>query len=436
MRFALIRAIASACALSVTVSPALALDVGKAPFPKEDRRGTDGLKIQDLDGSLVTQIGDEASALSDVAVDHGGPSGGFKTRQWGRRTSPAGPRSFAYSGDHSYLDAQGAGVNGPDRADYGRSLSVIKRGFPSPSSRIGELDGLLVYMRQSGPNPTSAATSSDLNGIQLNVQHSGDPGFLSGIEGRTSRIDAKTAVETLAMSYQIGAIDPYGKNQERNLDRFAGGNRLSFGYFAAMLKGNGDRAFFSTSSLTGPCWEDYAYFGQSGAPSFRVKATCSGSAKDGQIVLGPDTGSVTLGKDASNRLTVQSTGGSALPVQTVPGAWTAYTPSLTTDGGAPSAGTTMGRYEIVGKKITLRAMATISGMGPASGSVKIGLPPGVALAPDIICSGSGRENGARGRALQVFAYPGSVTVTVLNLDGTSPVSAGMSAHVTLACEIR
>ena len=263
-------------------------------------------------GDSLSVLG-EAAASVEVPVYEFPVSAKWRTRQAVRRVAPAGPRDHAYMGDHVAVRVPGSGLNGPATADYGRNTTVIKDDFAGPTVKSGEIDGHQIVVRQGGPTPTRNEDASDAAGDLRNLQHAGDPGFLAAAEWLVSRIDASPPYNlTHAVTTQIGVIDPFGKNTEQGLDRYAGVNRMSWGYYAGSTAGVIDRGFFAANRDSTNYFRDFAWFGQAGVPAFRVSGIPG--VGYGAVTLGPDGGSVTLGKDDQNRLTVQSTGGVAAPV--------------------------------------------------------------------------------------------------------------------------
>lgn len=380
--------------------------------------------------SQAIRVLPDSAAPLDIAVVSQEPQPIWRGRNFSVHTAPAGspsaPRSYGYMGEQVTTTDLGAGINGPNTATYGRGTTVFKTGYPSATSPVGEMNAQLIYSRQSGPVPTTDEGASDQNGIQANIQQAGDPGFLASIEMNASRINPTPPYAmTHSIGIQIGTIDPFGKNGEAGLPRYSGVNRMTFGYLANANIGPLDRAFFAINSPTGS-WEDFLYLG--GGPNlFRVKGAT------GYPVLGSDGASVTLGRSASNQLTVQSTGGSAQPVQTVQGAWTNYTPTVTSAGGALGTRTSSGRYQVTGKRLDaiLNVQWSAGGAGTGTGSLNVSLPPGVTTAG--ACVGAGRDN-ANGPMLQAFNI-NNTAINIVRYDNSAPIASAVALYVSLSCEI-
>jgi hypothetical protein len=222
----------------------------------------------------------ESDPSQNLYVTHEGYQAAWQGRQFTVRTAPAGRSSFAYAADASMLLDPGAGINGPARAGYGRIIGVVKQGYPN-SPAFGEIDSVLVTARISGPTATSTTNASDCNGIQGNVQMSGDCGFISFGEFQTTRIDPTSYAITHSIRIQIGAIDPFGKNGEQGLGAYSKVNTLSFGYGAIADTGALDRGLYVTQ-VGGGTFDDGIHVAAGpGTPTFRVKM-------NGDIHLGPD----------------------------------------------------------------------------------------------------------------------------------------------------
>lgn len=107
-------------------------------------------------------------------------------------------------------------------------------------------------------------------------------------------------------------------------------------------------------------------------------------------------------------------------------AWTAYTPTITTDGGNFTTASTAGRYKLIGKTCFFEANVTVTTVGgSASGAVRLGLP---------VTAGAGAggygytANGQRANdnhmVISVINAASAYAQTVM-YDGTSPVTAGL-----------
>ncbi|GJD96642.1 hypothetical protein [Methylobacterium iners] len=414
-----------AIALYCSPSPVLAQSNNVQRLPSRDSNSSQAAR-----GTTDPQtILSEADPLENLAVGNPRPQQEWKGRHFLLRTAP-GPRpNYGYIGDHVTIIDNGAGQNGPSTAGYARGTSILKSGFPLTSSPVGELDGQLVFVRQSGPTPTDESSASDLDGIQINVQQAGDPGYMAGTELLATRINPNAPYsQTHSVGVQLAIVDPFGKNGETGRSRYSGVNRLSFGIAALANLGALDRAFYATNTASGT-WEDFAYFGSPGIPLFRVKGT------DGSIVLGNNSNSVILSKNELNQLTVKSSNGPAAQVQTVPGPWSTYTPDVAAQaGGALGKVNSSGRFQIVGKRLDLivRVQWGAGGRGTGTGGLVVGLPSN--LTARGFCVGAGRDQ-ANGSMLQGFITSGGSTLNINRYDNGSPIVSAADINVSLVCEI-
>lgn len=90
----------------------------------------------------------------------------------------------------------GSGANGPTNADFGQTISIIKKNFSS-TTVPGEMDGLNIVVRQGGPTSDSCA-------ILANVATYGT-GFMAAMESTTSAISGNVITEGIQTA--IGIVD-------------------------------------------------------------------------------------------------------------------------------------------------------------------------------------------------------------------------------------
>src|SRR5271165_2731259 len=95
-------------------------------------------------------------------------------------------------------NALGSGVNGPATAQTGMTINMTKDNWWT-GGKIGEVDGLDVFVRQNAPH-------SDSSGILINVQNQGN-GFLSATEFASSIVDPVKNVLTYGIDVQEGVLD-------------------------------------------------------------------------------------------------------------------------------------------------------------------------------------------------------------------------------------
>lgn len=106
-------------------------------------------------------------------------------------------------------------------------------------------------------------------------------------------------------------------------------------------------------------------------------------------------------------------------------AWTAYTPAVTTTGGAPTTVTKTARYIQIGKTVHWWAEVTLTTLGPASGNLHIDLP----TTSQNFTAFHGRDDNT-GLSVQGRCFAGAATVYIVNYNNTSCVAA--AAHVTIS----
>ncbi len=103
--------------------------------------------------------------------------------------SHVGQSRYGHSIEHRPL---GSGANGPSNADYGLGISVIKSTWPNAdASAAGEIDGLTVVTRNTGPD-AGLGEDSDSSGILVNSQATELSGFVAAGEHEASQIDKNT----------------------------------------------------------------------------------------------------------------------------------------------------------------------------------------------------------------------------------------------------
>ena len=178
--------------------------------------------------------------------------------------------------------------------------------------------------------------------------------------------------------------------------------------------------------------QDGAIFLSSGGaatPSKRLRVGGNGDLQ----VLNP-AGTAILSLADAGALTI-GVGANARAVQTVPGAWTAYSGALQFDSSSTATGTFNARYEIVGKRLTLTATFNVSAAGGTpGGAAYVPLPLGSVFG--FVCPGTGNEFVINGKALNVRAQASANRLTVTNFDNTSPVVAGAQGMISVACEVQ
>lgn len=149
---------------------------------------------------------DRSHLVNSVAPDE--PTIGFSAYESGGPPSQVYRELFASNlGNHPDNDVStlgivyrpvGSGINGPQRGDFGLTVSVVKQDFGN-TSVVGEIDGIVIAARQGG-------VGSDCGGILNNVAHYGT-GFLCQYEGISTLVTAGAIAA--AVRLQAGVIDNY-----------------------------------------------------------------------------------------------------------------------------------------------------------------------------------------------------------------------------------
>lgn len=137
-------------------------------------------------------------------------------------------------------------------------------------------------------------------------------------------------------------------------------------------------------------------------------------------INGATSGSVTLAAPATGSDVTVTLPAAAGTVQTVPGAWTAYTPTISSESGTFTTVSGAARYSQVGKSVTVSFAITITTAGTASGQLRFTLP---VTAQDSNSVGAAREKNATGTMCQVAAFDTS-TVFILTNSNTSIIGSG------------
>lgn len=127
----------------------------------------------------------------------------------------------------------GSSKNGPASADLGQSISIVKKGYAGASRpTAGEIDGLMIAVRQDGPQglPSADPGSSDAAGILINAQNVGTCGFVCAIEAATSNLNVGGGIAKQVQT-KMGTINANGSPA------------ISHGFQAAAMAGANDYAF-------------------------------------------------------------------------------------------------------------------------------------------------------------------------------------------------
>ena len=143
----------------------------------------------------------------------------------------------------------GSGKNGPTSADIALSMSTVKRAYATGSAVKGEMDGMVIVLRQDGPDgfASGAADSSDAAAIMVNAQNAGTCGFLAAADMSISNIDRSNVITKL-VKVQFGIIDA----------NHADGDKKSYGYVTVAQTGTNQHAYY-VGEGGGASWENAFY---------------------------------------------------------------------------------------------------------------------------------------------------------------------------------
>jgi hypothetical protein len=145
----------------------------------------------------------------------------------------------------------GSGTTGLTSADFGITLSVLKKDFDTTAT-VGEIDGINIVVRQGGAN-------SDAAGVLINAATYGT-GFVVAMEGQTSSIPA--GVITQQIQTQVGVCDNVANS--------------FMGFFANKNTGAGGSAFYGGQTAASR-WDNFLLFAESGTVMAQI--TSAGNMK-------------------------------------------------------------------------------------------------------------------------------------------------------------
>ena len=115
------------------------------------------------------------------------------------------------------------------------------------------------------------------------------------------------------------------------------------------------------------------------------------------------------------------------------GAWTTYTPTVTSASGTLTSASATGRYKIIGTKlVAVQTLTTITTNGTGATAIRNTLPFTAAAAQFTL---SGYESGSTGKAIGVQIASGGTTMNMRFYDGTYPGADGYLLLTTGVYEI-
>jgi hypothetical protein len=161
-------------------------------------------------GTILVPNGETATlpaSYPDVVFDYLGPNISANVFQMSGETTRTAKRVLrgmnagSHSGDEESLlciesRPVGSGANGPTNADYGLTLSMLKKDFDT-TAVVGEIDALNIALRQGGATSDGCAI--------LTNQATYGTGFIASLETQTSIISVSTV--THQIQAQVAACD-------------------------------------------------------------------------------------------------------------------------------------------------------------------------------------------------------------------------------------
>lgn len=251
---------------------------------------------------------------------------------------------FAHSVLHIENKPIGTGQIGPNNADFGASISLLKQNFSGVCS-AGELDGMNIIVRNGGSN-------SDTTGFLINVANYG-VGFNAAFESNTTAISGGAV--TKQIDFQAGVVDTRSGFEYGVVIGAGAGADL---HTAALFQGGGGSAYWTNFLL---CQRDsVTTFTIDGIGRIRMR-DANGLNIQSEIVMAVGNGILNVSNDGatSSIMTLDQTG------------------NLTLGGYANSTAYKVSAIQVVG--------AQISGYGTPTGQSRLASFPG-ASATLVQCS--------------------------------------------------
>lgn len=290
------------CTLSVYRDPTLGETV------KTTSLAAAVMAVKDAGGGLIHCPNGANGAMPDLAgvlleIDgpnipgsQGGEPNGtnFFAQKIFRSQEDAAHMSAAYSVVHVEGRPKGTGASGPDNADFGLTISLLKQGFTGECAS-GELDGMNIIVRNSGAD-------ADTTCILGNVAHYGT-GFTAFFESMTSLIHGGAVTKQIDL--QAGVID----------------SRTGYEYGLVVQAFAGALSVGLLIQNAGGTWTDFAQFVHEGVPAFRVDGVGRVRLRDAwaasnpnEIVMGVGNGTFYLQNNgaAQTILTIDQAGNMVL----------------------------------------------------------------------------------------------------------------------------
>lgn len=160
----------------------------------------------------------------------------------------------------------GSGANGPTNADYGHSISMIKKDWFNTTVG-GEMDGQNITIRQGGR--MGSGVQSDCAGTLYNIGIVHGSGWAAAIEAQTSTFDPATAAVNRQVQFAAAVLDST--------------TNTYYGLTATANQGVINAAFLANQVNTGHFTNFLQYFGDGGIELFKVDDS-------GRIVIRANSG--------------------------------------------------------------------------------------------------------------------------------------------------
>lgn len=268
----------------------------------------------------------------------------------------------------------GASINGPAQGSYALSISSVKQGWVT-TTQPGEIGCLNLVARNGG---LSGGNTSDVSAILANVQNIGPSGFAVAFEADVTNVSATTFAVLKGIHVHFAAIDAVGGTSQA-LVLGANGGVIDNGLLLQCAAG---------SSFTAPI----AYKNSGGTTLFGV-----------------DTSGKITGSDLVITNPWTTTGALA----------------VTSNGGAFTSATAVGRMKRIGTTCFLQVWVNITTVGSASGIIQVTLP---------VTAGAGSGGGLgyvlsgfcanNNKSLLAYINSGLSILNFVNYDGTAAILAG------------
>lgn len=164
------------------------------------------------------------------------------------------------------MNSTGSGVAGPAADEFGIAVGAKKVGYGLGTAAVGQIDGVYVNIRNSGPNPTSSANQSDSCAFCGQVLQWGSTGFATFSEGLTYLLN-NDGTSNKVIDIQIASIN----------GGFGGGGNSS-GFIANSFVGANNAGIIVNEVGSGTWGAAYYYSTVAGGIRWAVNGTTGAQA--------------------------------------------------------------------------------------------------------------------------------------------------------------